>query len=118
MEVMALDMVDLVDMGLAMACMVMVSTVDTFGRDLPRTPLPNQQKLVPRGLQALTMVLAWGPTMALAMVVMVWEGYMGTVSMVDISGRGLLRIHSHPKKPEKRGPRVLTTALALARTTA
>merc|ERR1711933_253351 len=86
--------------------------------DLLRTPLPNQQKLVPRGLQALTMVLAWGPTMALAMVVMVWEGYMGTVSMVDISGRGLLRIHGHPKKPEKRGPRVLTMALALARTTA
>ena len=42
MEVMALDMVDLEAMGLAMASMAMVSTVDTFGRDLWRTPPPNQ----------------------------------------------------------------------------
>ena len=47
MEVMALDMVDLEAMGLAMVdleamAMAMVSTVDTFGRDLRRTPPPNQ----------------------------------------------------------------------------
>ena len=39
----ALDTVDLEAMGLeAMASMAMVSTVDTFGRDLWRTPPPNQ----------------------------------------------------------------------------
>ena len=38
----ALDTVDLEAMGLeAMASMAMVSTVDTFGRDHRRTPLPN-----------------------------------------------------------------------------
>ena len=37
MEVMALEA-----MGLAMAFMAMASMVDIFGRDLPRTPLPNQ----------------------------------------------------------------------------
>lgn len=42
MEVMALDMVDLEAMGLGMASMAMVSMVDIFGRDLRRTPPPNQ----------------------------------------------------------------------------
>jgi len=114
----ALDMVDLEAMGLAMASMAMVSTVDTFGRDLRTSPLPNQLNLGPRDRQALTMALAWGHTMASAMVVMVWEGYMGTVSTVDISGKGLLRIQNHRWKLEKRGLRTLTMALALAHTMA
>ena len=43
---------------------------------------------------------------------------MGTVSTVDISGKGLLRIQNHPWKLEKRGLRTLTMALALAHTMA
>jgi len=119
MAVMALATVDLVATGLATVSMAMVSMVDTFGRDLPRTPpLPNQSKLGPRDLQAHTMALAWDRTMALATVVMVWEGCTGTVSTVAISGKGLLRIPSHPHKPEKRDRRVRTMDLALARTMA
>merc|ERR1719507_1724427 len=101
MEALDMEALDMVDLE-AMASMAMVSTVDTFGRDLRRTPPPNQLKLGPRGLQALTMALAWGHTMASAMVVMVWEGYMGTVSTVDISGKGLLRFQNHPWKLEKK----------------
>ena len=106
----ALDMVDLEAMGLAMASMAMVSTVDTFGRDLRTSPLPNQLNLGPRDRQALTMALAWGHTMASAMVVMDWEGYMGTVSTVDISGKGLLGILINMKTPvcEKSGLQVHT----------
>merc|ERR1719193_2917347 len=44
MAVMALATVDLEATGLATASMAMVSMVDTCGRDLLRTPLPNQSK--------------------------------------------------------------------------
>ena len=43
---------------------------------------------------------------------------MGTVSTVDISGKGQLRIQNHPWKLEKRGLQTLTMALALAHTMA
>ena len=61
------------------------------------------------------MALAWDRTTDSATVVMVWEGYMGMVFTVAISGRGLLRMPSCRQKPAERGPRVLTMALALAR---
>ena len=64
------------------------------------------------------MVLAWDHTMALATVATVLEGYTGTVSTVAISGEGLLRILSNPRRPEKRGRRALTMDLALVRTMA
>jgi len=119
MVVMALATVDLEATAfMAMVSMAMVSMVDTFGRDLPKTPLQNQSKLGPRDLQALTMALAWDHTMALATAAMVWEGCMGMVSMVAISGKGLLRIPIHQRKPEKRGHRVPTMDLALVRTMA
>ena len=115
MEVTALVLVDLVAMGLDMASMVMVSTAATIGKGHLRTRLPSRGKFAPRDLQAPTMALAWDRTTDSATVVMVWEGYMGMVFTVAISGRGLLRMPSYRQKPAERGPRVLTMALALAR---
>ena len=64
------------------------------------------------------MALDWDRTMALATAATVLEGYTGTVSTVAISGKGLLRILSNPKKPEKRGRLVLTMDLDLVHTMA
>ena len=107
MEDMVLVMVDLVAMGSAMASMVLVFMVGTFGRDLLKNRLLVEAKLVLRGLQVLITALALDHTMVLATVVM---ALVAMVSMEDISGKGLLRILITMKTPvcEKSGLQVHT----------
>ena len=90
-----------------MASMVLVFMVGTFGRDLLKTRLLVEAKLVLRGLQVLITALALGHTMVSATGVM---ALAAMVSMEDISGKGLLRILINMKTPvcEKSGLQVHT----------
>ena len=90
-----------------MASMVLVFMVGTFGRDLLKTRLLEEAKLVLRGLQVLITALALDHTMVLALGVM---ALAAMVSMEDIFGKGLLRILINMKTPvcEKSGLQVHT----------
>ena len=72
-----------------MASMVLVFMVGTFGRDLLKTRLLMEAKLVLRGLQVLITALALDHTMVSATGVM---ALAAMVFMEDISGKGLLGI--------------------------
>ena len=95
--------------------MVLVFMVGTFGRDLLKTHLLVEAKLVLRGLQVLITALALDHTMVSAMGVM---ALAAMVSMEDISGKGLLRILITMKTSvsEKSGLQVHTMDLDLVHT--
>ena len=95
--------------------MVLVFMVGTFGRDLRKTRLLVEAKLVLRGLQVLITALALDHTMVSAMGVM---ALAAMVSMEDISGKGLLRILITMKTSvsEKSGLQVHTMDLDLVHT--
>ena len=87
--------------------MVLVFMVGTFGRDLLKTRLLVEAKLVLRGLQVLITALALDHTLVLATEVM---ALVAMVSMGDIFGKGLLRILINMKTSvcEKSGLQVPT----------
>ena len=97
--------------------MVLVFMVGTFGRDLRKTRLLVEAKLVLRGLQVLITALALDHTMVSATGVM---ALAAMVSMEDISGKGLLRILITMKTPvcEKSGLQARTMDWDLVHTTA